>query len=265
MTTHDDPRGTTALDALLASPELTFARTRIAAWQKYNANTIPLDAVDALVIALQAIDLLLAERPTPDVYAPPVGVCFTVYRTNREDSPDSHVFEQHKANPNGTPQCGTRYPLQPYAPFIAADLCPRCYPAPAQPSAPAVAATLEKRLTSGKPEDRTIARGEIGAALDLIARGKVQPIEGRDFVRMPSQPEAARAGAKLSASEVFVLIYAAENIDFTIGELDPHYATAIHLLDYRQYIETVDDQRRQGHLIRRITDAGRLALKVGAK
>jgi hypothetical protein len=57
------------INELLASPELAYARDRIGSWQKSltdrayiepaNSATVP-----ALVIALQAIDLLLAERQT---------------------------------------------------------------------------------------------------------------------------------------------------------------------------------------------------------
>ena len=47
-------------------------------------------------------------------------------------------------------------------------------------------ATLEDRLTSGKPEDRIIDRGEIHAAISLIEQGVVKPIEGHDFKRMPT-------------------------------------------------------------------------------
>jgi hypothetical protein len=53
---------------------------------------------------------------------------------------------------------------------------------------------LLTRLNSDTP--RTIDRSELGAAVDLMQSGKVQPREGVDFVKTPEPPATARKLSK---------------------------------------------------------------------
>lgn len=66
------------------------------------------------------------------------------------------------------------------------DLVPRDMPAEEAMMGPLVSGrSLEERLTSGKSEDRVIGRHELQDAIKLVMDGKVEPIEGKDFIRIP--------------------------------------------------------------------------------